>query len=89
MRRAARADVNQAALVGIMRIAGAKVLHLHRLGGGIPDLLVLYHQRFALAEVKQPGEGLNAEQEKFHAEWPVFVVRTVEDVWAMLKTLRG
>lgn len=39
MRRAARVDENQAALVAALRYAGESVLLLHQVGGGAPDLL--------------------------------------------------
>ena len=69
MRRAARVDSNQVAVVAALRKIGASVLHLHRVGGGCPDLLVCYRKRTILLEVKMPDEELNALQVEFHANW--------------------
>ena len=52
MRRAARADDNQAEVVKALRAIGAEVTHLHRLGGGVCDLLVSFRQRWLCMEVK-------------------------------------
>lgn len=40
MRRAARVDDNQAALVKLWRELGSSYLHLYQLGSGVPDGLV-------------------------------------------------
>ena len=50
MRRAAKVDATQAAIVTALRAAGCKVLSLAACGKGVPDLLVLpphviYHDR--------------------------------------------
>ena len=78
MRRAAKVDANQVAIVAALRKIGASVLHLHAVGGGCPDLLVAYRGRNVLLEVKMPGEELNALQVKFIKEWrgEVHVVRS-------------
>jgi hypothetical protein len=81
VRRAARRDPNEAAIVAALRQAGASVYLLHT-----PlDLLVGYRDRAtgelrcALVEVKRPpgprggatrsGQRLNPEQEAFVASW--------------------
>lgn len=69
MRRNARADSNQKAIVAALRKIGANVLHLHTVGGGCPDLLVCYRKRTMLIEVKRPGEKPNALQLDFMAQW--------------------
>jgi len=91
MRRVAKVDRNQPEVVDGFRARGARVLHLHQVGSGCPDLLVAYRGRFGLVEVKRPGESLNAVQCVFHAEWggqyPVFVARTDADVAEILAEL--
>lgn len=90
MRRAAKVDATQAAIVQALRDAGCKVLSLAACGKGVPDLLV--HQPdthpfvrepdLFLLEVKNPagrGTSLTPDQVKFHAEWPVTVVTTPEE----------
>lgn len=80
MRRAARVDANQPAVVEALRKAGAEVTHMHQLGGGVPDLLVSFRQRWFLMEVKS-GEGVLSEDQR---TWigkqraPVYVVKGPE-----------
>ena len=69
MRRAAKVDQNQVAIVAALRKIGASVLHLHQLGKGTPDILVGYRGRNVLLEVKMPDEEPNALQVKFIKEW--------------------
>lgn len=82
MRRAARTDMNQPAIVGAFRDMGASVLPLHRVGEGCPDLLVGWRGADFLVEVKN-GSKLTDPQKRFHAEWrgrPVSIVTSVDDV---------
>lgn len=86
MRRAAKVDATQAAIVQALRDAGCKVLSLAACGNGVPDLLVLTQhgkwKALSLLEVKNPkgrGTSLTSYQESFHAEWPVTVVTTPEE----------
>ena len=89
MRRAAKVDANQVAIVAALRKIGANVLHLHQLGKGVPDLLVFYRGRTMMLEVKMPSEEPNALQVKFLNGWrgEVHVVRSpLEAVDAILKS---
>ena len=52
MRRAARADSNQAEIVDALRKVGASVQPIHTVGGGVPDLLVGFRGQNYLFEVK-------------------------------------
>ena len=64
-------DANQAEVVAALRAAGCAVLDLHRVGGGVPGLLVaecIEHQ--ILVEIKQPGESLNEREKEFFRDWP-------------------
>ena len=81
MRRVAKVDGNQPAIVEALRRVGAAVIHLHQVGGGCPDLLVHGRNRTFLLEVKQPGEKINKLQAEFIATWPgeIHVVRTTEE----------
>lgn len=80
MRRAAKVDSTQVAIVDALRRIGCYVLHLHQLGGGVPDLLVWGRNRFMLMEVKTPGEKINKAQAEFIATCPgeVHVVQSAE-----------
>ncbi len=87
MRRAAKVDATQAAIVKALRDAGCKVLSLAACGKGVPDLLVRRPEihvpdYLCFLEVKNPkgrGTALTPDQVKFHAEWPVTVVTTPEE----------
>ena len=85
--RAARIDANQPEIVQALERVGCQVLHLHRVGGGCPDLLVKTRGgRLLLLEIKDgsrpPSErGLNMLQKRFHENWKPCcrVVESVED----------
>lgn len=84
MRRAAKVDANHAVIVGGLRACGAKVLSLAAVGKGCPDLLVLHRGQLRLLEVKDgrkppSARALTPDQVAFHAEWPVTVVKSVEE----------
>lgn len=85
MRRAARLDINHAMIVEAFEAHGCTVLSLAAVGRGVPDLLVLDRERLLLVEVKTDKGKLTPEQVKFHAEWPTHIVRSVEDVGALVR----
>jgi hypothetical protein len=80
VRRAAKVDASQAAIVERLRSIGVWVRPLHAVGQGFPDLLC-WHRRFFLLEVKEPGERPNKEQAEFMAACPgeIHVARTPEE----------
>lgn len=94
MRRAAKVDVTQAAIVAALKGAGVTVLHLHSVGGGCPDLLAGFRGRNVLIEVK-PNIGspsarkLRANQAEWHAGWKgqVATVETPEAALAVMGLL--
>lgn len=81
VRRAAKVDGNQPAIVEAIRKVGGRVLHLHQVGKGCPDLLACFRGRNILLEVKLPGEAPNKEQVEFIATWggELHIVRTPEE----------
>lgn len=93
VRRAARVDDNQAALVGELRAMGVMVQHLHMVGHGCPDILCGYRGRNYLFEIKdgakQPSARKLTPQEKsWHRLWrgQVSVICTAEEAMtAMLE----
>lgn len=95
MRRAAKIDGTQTEIVAALRQAGCKVLSLAACGKGVPDLLVyalnqLGDWELYLMEVKNlsgRGNKLTPDQVKFHAEWPVTVVTSVEEALAAVGVL--
>jgi len=81
MRRAAKVDQNQAAIVEELRQVGASVEPLHRVGGGVPDLLVGFRDRTYLIEVKADQGTLTDDQRAWLAKWrgQAAVVRTADE----------
>lgn len=76
---AKRTDGNHAAIRDAMRKAGAEVEDLSGSGRGMPDTLVYTADgRLLLVEIKMPKGTLTAAQVRFHARFPVHIVRTVE-----------
>lgn len=91
MRRAAKTDANQQAIVAALRKIGATVLHLHILGQGCPDILVGWRGMNTLLELKDgskppSGRKLTQDEVVWHAEWrgQVAVVETVEQAIAAI-----
>ncbi len=82
--RAAKVDLNQPEIVAAFRRLGCCVMHAHTLGKGAPDLLVSRKGTVWMVEVKGPKGKLTPDQEVFHAVWPVHVVRSVDDVLALV-----
>lgn len=90
MRRAAKVDANQSAVVEEFRRLGASVQPLHSVGQGVPDLLIGYGTHNFLLEVKDGGKAkLTPDQVEWHRMWrgQVDVIRSVEDVRMFMKTL--
>ena len=86
MRRAAKTDGNQAAIVQALRKVGVAV----EIIGKPLDLLVCVRGRTALVEVKNPdgSDRFTSEQVQFLGSWPgeAHIVRSVDDA---LRALLG
>jgi Holliday junction resolvase len=90
MRRAAKVDANQEAVVIALRAAGTKVQSLAAIGNGVPDLLCQYEGTFYLIEVKDgrkpPSQRkLTDDQVKWHEEWKSAFLGVVESPDEALK----
>ena len=70
MRRDAKTDANQAAIVEALRAVGCKVKCTHRIGGFV-DIVVWspFTKQIHLIEIKVPGGKLTPAEARFHAEW--------------------
>lgn len=76
---AKRTDGNHADIRDAMREAGAEVEDMSGSGKGMPDTLVYTPDgRLLLVEIKMPKGTLTGPQVRFHARFPVHIVRTVE-----------
>lgn len=86
MRRAAKIDDNQRAIVYALRQCGATVQVLSAVGQGCPDLLVGHHRRNLLLECKGSKGKLTPEQVLWHKGWSgqVAVVRSVDEAIAAI-----
>ena len=80
--RNAKTDHNQNEIVQALRQVGCTVVLLHKVGSGVPDLLVGFRGDTYLMEVKQAKGKPNVRQEQWYREWngrvPV-VVKTIDD----------
>ena len=82
---AKRTDQNHAEIRDAMRKAGAEVEDLSGSGKGMPDTLVWTpHTGLMLVEIKMPKGTLTAPQVRFHARFPVHIVRTLEAALALV-----
>jgi hypothetical protein len=90
MRRAAKVDANQPAIVDALRKAGASVECLHRVGAGCPDIIAGFRGTDYLLEIKVPGEKPNDLQSSWHLQWRgrrVAVVRTIAEALTAIGAL--
>ena len=99
MRRKARRDHNETVIVLAARRIGASVEFLDLKDG--PDLAVGLNGVNWLIEVKRPpgrrggmsedGQHLSHGQQQWHESWrgQVAVVRTIEELYALLGVIRG
>lgn len=96
MRRAARTDGNQEAVVGALRAVGVSVQSLADVGKGCPDLLCSVSGHTFLIEVKDPKQPPNKRvlkpmQKVWHQNWraPVHIVETVEQAMLVAALYRN
>jgi hypothetical protein len=76
-----KADSNQKAIVDALLAAGARIFDLSGVGGGCPDIAVLKPNKrdVVLMEIKTEKGALKKTQEQTHQDWPIVIVRSVED----------
>lgn len=89
MRKTARVDANQAAIVEALRAAGATVESLAMVGRGVPDLAVGYRGQTYLLEVKdgakpESARRLTPAEAAWHDGWRghAAVVISIEEALA-------
>jgi hypothetical protein len=92
VRRIAKTDANQPAIVDGLRAIGCSVQILAREGEGCPDLLVGYRGLNLLLEVKDDGQPpskrrLTDDQGRWHADWngQVATVENLEEAIAVVQ----
>jgi Holliday junction resolvase len=86
---AARSDSNQQEIIDALRDAGCSVVSIHRVGQGVPDLIVGRNGWNYLLECKVGKAGLTPDEFKFYREWKgqVDIVRSVEDALRVIGRL--
>lgn len=93
-RTAARTDGNQKEIVAELRKRGCVVATTHALGKGFPDIVVGYHGRNYLFEIKDPAQPpnkrrLTRDEEQFFAIWrqegQIDVIETAEQAMEKMK----
>lgn len=97
MRRAAKVDANQDAIVSVLKAWGATVQSLAAIGKGCPDLLVGYRGHTILLEIKDgrkpPSQRqLTEHQQKWMSEWKggtLAVVTDIQGIETLLRTING
>lgn len=94
MRRAARVDTNQSAVVNALRRIGCTVQPIHTLGRGVPDLLVGVRGVNLLLEVKdgdkpQSRQALTPDEREWHEEWrgQVAIVNSPEQAVMLVNSM--
>lgn len=84
-RYANKRDANEAGIVDALESLGCLVYRMDK----PVDLLVLHRSRVFLVEVKAKKGKLTSEQEAFSQLWPIYVVRSVDDAVAFVKSARA
>ena len=92
MRRAAKIDSNQTAVVSALRAAGATVQSLAAVGAGVPDLLIGFRGQTLLVEVKDGAKApsarrLTPDQLEWHGKWQGGSLAVVDGPEAALRVL--
>src|SRR4051794_14236467 len=88
VRRAAKRDASEKAIVEYLRKAGWSVLYLSVANG--PDLLIGKHGATVLVECKSGKGKLRPGQAQWGREWkgdPPYVLRTIEEAEALTKAI--
>lgn len=97
MRRAAKTDANQTAIVKALRQMGCTVQSLAAVGDGVPDLLVGVCGTTLLIEVKDGSKRpsarqLTPDQQAWHAQWtggPVAIVIDLDGAIRAVNAVRA
>lgn len=95
MRRAAKVDRNQQAVVQALRAAGATVWCTHTAGDGYPDIVCGFRGENFLLEIKDGEQApshrrLTQAETRFFQEWrgQVAVVNGVDEALAVVGAIR-
>ena len=89
MTYARRSDKNQQEIIDALRAVGASVTSIHRVGQGVPDLLVGFRGVTYLMEVKGKGAKLTSDEQDWHDLWrgQVAIVRNIDEALMTLEAI--
>lgn len=95
-RYACKVDANHREIVEAMKAVGASIIDTSTLGQGMPDLIVGFHGKTILMEIKNPKtqygrKGLNVNQRKWAEGWtggPLSIVDSVDAALRMLGVMK-
>lgn len=76
-------DANHKAIQDALEAVGVKVFDLSGVGGGCPDVASWDGSTIRLLEIKTAKGALKQTQQRSHLEWPVHIVRTVDEALAL------
>lgn len=77
-----RTDNNQSEIVSDLRNLGCRIVDIHIIGAGVPDLIVTFCGFAVLVEIKSASAKLTPDEQTFREMWrgPYVVARCAEDV---------
>lgn len=92
MRRKFRKDSNQQSIVNALKKIGASVVDASNIGGGFPDLIIGYHKKTYLIEIKNKDNwygkrGGSTSQKTFRTDWKGDQIYTFTDVEQIIELL--
>lgn len=87
MRRAAKTDTTQRAIVDALRAVGASVQLLHTVGGGCPDAIIGWCGDDIWMEFKTRTHRLRSSQQRWVKEWRGSIVHVVASADEALEVL--
>lgn len=81
-----KTDTNHREIINALRGVGATVTDLSAVGGGCPDILVGYHGRNYLLELKFDRVRMTERQLQWHGAWrgAVAIVLTVDEALTVI-----
>lgn len=92
MRRSFRKDSNQKSIISALKKIGASVIDASNIGSGFPDLIIGYHKKTYLIEIKNKDNwygkrGGSISQKTFRTDWKgdqIYVFSSIEEIIELL-----
>lgn len=92
MRRSFRKDKNQSSIIRSLKKINASVVDASNIGNGFPDLIIGYHKKTYLIEIKNKDnwygkKGGSTSQKTFRTDWKgdqIYVFSSIEEIIELL-----